>query len=143
MKFVYHVNGESAILMIDGRLLTIPPNEIFEVPEIRGTDCNNNGNFEYIIPDHQVLQRILEHGWYHGLVEVPVIRTKNSFTADTDAAKRLAGDALQLAEDKILTRYVTDQQERTTKEGKPAIAPGGRRSEEHTSELQSQSNLVC
>src|SRR2546427_7364391 len=27
--------------------------------------------------------------------------------------------------------------------GQPVLAPGARRSEEHTSELQSQSNLVC
>src|SRR5204863_3582008 len=126
MKFVYHVDDEPASVLIDGRLLTIPPNELFEVPEIRGTDCNNNGNFEYIIPDHAVLNRLLEHAWYHGLVEVPVIRTPSGVTTDVEAAKRQARDKLNAAHDRILTRYVSDQQERVTQHGKSAIAPGGR-----------------
>src|ERR1051326_7713032 len=108
MRFVFHVDDEPASVMIDGRLLTIPPNEPFEVPELRGTDINNNGPHEYIIPDHQVMAKILDHAWYHGVIEVPVIRSKQGISADMSKAVTMATDALVIAEDKILTRYIAD-----------------------------------
>lgn len=126
MIFLYHVDNENAETVIDGRLFVIPPNDLFEVPEIRGTDTNNNGPQEYIIPDKMVAQKILEHCWYHGVVQVPMIRTKGGVTSDVKAAEREARESLERAHDMMLTRYVQDQQERVTRENKPALAPGGR-----------------
>lgn len=126
MKFVYHVNNEPAVMLIDGHLITVNPREVTEVKEIVGMDCNNNGPVEYRIPDHKVLGLMLEHAWYHGLVEVPVIRKGNDFTTDVEGAAERAADALQIAEDKMLTQYVTEQQERVSRHNKSAIAPNGR-----------------
>jgi len=126
MIFLYHVDDENAEAVIDGRLFVIPPNDLFEVPEIRGTDTNNNGPQEYIIPDRIVAQKLLEHCWYHGVVQVPMIKTKGGVSSDIESAKRAAREALNNAHDMMLTRYVQDQQERVTRENKPAIAPGGR-----------------
>ena len=123
MIFVLHVDGEPAQAMIDGRLLIIPPNELFEVPEIRGMDCNNNGPVEYLIPDKLVAQKLIQHCWFHGLVEVPMVRTKGGVTSDIDAARASARTALETAQDSMLTKYVQDQQERVTRDNKPAIAP--------------------
>lgn len=123
MIFLLHVDEEPAKASIDGRLFVIPPNELFEVPEIRGTDCNNNGPVEYVITDKLVAQKLVQHCWYHGMVEVPMIRTKGGVTSDVDAAKKAARVALELAQDKMLTSYVQEQQERVTRENKPALAP--------------------
>lgn len=125
MIFVMHMDEEVATVVVDGRLLTIPPDFAFEVPEIRGNDMNNNGHYEYIIPDHQVAAKVREHGWYHGIVDVPVIRTGNAITVDTDAARVAAKTALMAAQDAMLTLYITEQQERI-KGGKAALPPDGR-----------------
>src|SRR6266478_5949752 len=118
MIFVLHVDDEPAQAMIDGRLLIIPPNELFEVPEIRGMDCNNNGPVEYLIPDKLVAQKLIQHCWFHGLVEVPMVRTRGGVTSDIDAARASARTALETAQDSMLTKYVQDQQERVTRDNK-------------------------
>jgi hypothetical protein len=126
MIFLYHCDEETAYIRVDGKLLTIPPNELFEVPELRGMDCNNNGNQEYIIPPKMVAEKAMEDGWFHGIVLVPVTKTKTGVTADVEPAKIAARTALEAAEDTSLTKYVNDQQERVTMHNKPAMAPGGR-----------------
>lgn len=126
MIFLFHVDTEDACCRIDNRTIVIPPNEPFEVPEIRSTDCNNNGPYEYLIPDHKVAEKVMEHCWYNGIVQVPVIKSKTGVSIDVDKARVEAKTKLSLAEDRILTRYVSDQQERVTQHNKPAIAPNGR-----------------
>ena len=123
MIFLLHVDSEAATALVDGRLFVIPPNELFEVPEIRGTDCNNNGPMEYVITDKQVAQKLIAHCWYHGVVEVPMTRTKGGVTSDIETARKVARQALETAEDTILTQYVEAQQERVIRENKPAIPP--------------------
>ena len=123
MIFVLHMDEETAQVRIDGRLFSIPPNELFEVPDITGTDCNNNGPTEYRIPEKQVAAKIIEHCWYHGMVEVPMTRTKGGVTSDIEAARKAARTALELAHDTMLNKYVTDQQERLSIYNKPALAP--------------------
>lgn len=126
MIFLFHVDDEPAVCRIDNKTIAIPPHELFEVPEIRGTDTNNNGPQEYITPAHQVAKLVIAHCWYNGIVEVPILKTKTGLTADVPAAEALAKKALSKAQDLILTKYVQDQQERVTQYNKPAIAPNGR-----------------
>jgi hypothetical protein len=126
MRFVYHVDDETAHITVDGRMISIPPNEIFEVPELRGNHFNNNGPCEYIITEAKVAEELIRQGWYHGIVDVPIRRSKNGMEADVEAARKLATALLIDSEDKILGQYISDQQERTTVHGKAAIAPIGR-----------------
>lgn len=121
--YVFHCSDEDASAVIDGRLIVIPPNELYEVEEIRGTDVNNNGKYEYIIPVHKVIERLLQHCWHFGLVVVPMTRTVGGVTSDLDAAKKMAFDARIAAEDTMLSKYISDQTERVTINGKAPIAP--------------------
>jgi hypothetical protein len=126
MRFVYHVDNETAHLSIDGRLISIPPNELFEVPELRGNHFNNNGPCEYIITEAQMVQHITEQGWYHGIVEVPVRKSKTGMDADVEAARTLAQAALDKSRDQTLADYISEQRERQTVQNLAPLAPMGR-----------------
>jgi len=126
MRFVYHVDNETAHLTIDGRLISIPPNELFEVPELRGNHFNNNGPCEYVITDAQMVNHIQQQGWWAGIVEVPIRKSKNGMDADLDAARKLAAAALEKSRDQTLADYITEQRERQTIHNQAPIAPVGR-----------------
>lgn len=121
--YVYHCSKTPASAVIDGHLIVIPPNELTEIDEIRGTDVNNNGKFEYLIPVSKVIERLLHHCWHFGLVVVPMTRTVGGVTSDLPAAKKAAALALNAAEDTMLSKYIADQQERVTIQGKAPLAP--------------------
>lgn len=125
MKFLMHVDEENAEVQVDGRSFSIPPNELFEVPEIRGTDCNNNGQHQYISPPEHVAKVILNAAWYHGMIEVPVTRKGFQMEVDIPAARAEADARLREAEHKMLERYVMDQRERALANA-PPLPPSGR-----------------
>jgi hypothetical protein len=126
MRFLYHCDDETAHVTVDGRMISIPPNEIFEVPELRGNHFNNNGPCEYIITEAKVAEELIRQGWYHGIVDVPIKKSKSGMEADVESARKQAAALLNENQDKILAQYISDQQERTTVHGKAAIAPIGR-----------------
>ena len=101
MIFVFHAADETAFVRIDGRLFMIPPNELFDVPEIRGTDMNNNGPFEYIMPERLVAEKLVEHCWTYGLVIVEMKKGPKGFTTDIEDAKVRAEFKLNEAQDTI------------------------------------------
>lgn len=129
MKLLIHAAEEDATCLIDGHPFVIPPNESFEVPVIVGTDHNNNGPFEYTIPENLVAELIVKHCWHFGMVEIPVIRTKGKlgtkYEYDAEQALLQARDALIKAEEQILANYVKVAQERMG-QGLPAAPPNGR-----------------
>lgn len=121
MKCLYHVSDETVVTRVDGHMFIIPPNEVFEVEEVRGNDRNNNGSYEYVITDAQIAKLIISRKPF--IVEVPMHRTKGGVSGDVDTAKKDAKAALELHEDSMLNKYINDQQERTMRENKPPLAP--------------------
>src|ERR1041385_5771515 len=113
-EFVYHEAGETAQIRIDGKSFEIPSHELYEVPDVTGTDCNNNGPYEYRTPAAFIAAKICEHAWYLGIVQVTVKVGKGGTTLESNVeeAKLQAQQAVRAAEDKILERYVSDQRER-------------------------------
>lgn len=121
--YVYHCAETNASAVIDGHLIVIPPNELFEVEELRGTDVNNNGKYEYVIPVKDVIKHLMHHCWHYGLVVVPMTRTEGGVTSDIKAAQAAAVVARNAAEETMLAKYISDQQERVTIQGKSPLAP--------------------
>jgi hypothetical protein len=125
MIFLFHVYRDPAQLCIDGKTFIIPPNELFEVTEIRGMDCNNNGHQEYITPPSKVAELIIARGKHFGIIEVPLTRRGTDVQVDIEDARRRAKDLLRSTEDQMLMAYVREQQERAQANA-PVQAPGGR-----------------
>lgn len=121
MNCLYHCSPETVSVRVDGKLFVLPPNEICEINEVRGTDCNNNGPYEYIIPEKLVAQLIISRKPF--IVEIPMVRTKGGVSSDLAAAQKQAKAALELYEDSQLAKYIEDQQDRVMKHNKSPMAP--------------------
>lgn len=126
MIFVYQCSGEPASTQFDGHLITVPSDELFEVPSIPGTDVNNNGKFEYETHEKKVAEHLVRHLWPNGLVVVPMTKTKGGVSSDIEAAKKAARDAMDLAQDGMLNRYLQEQQNRALQSPPAAPLPPSR-----------------
>ena len=126
MRFVFHMDDKPAECRIDGHSITIPPGELFEVPQFRGMDWNGFRNFEYIIPENDVAEIILRDCRHSGMIDVPVSRDRTSLRTEDDASLReRAAMALRDAELKCVESYVVQQQDRK-QQNSPALKPEGR-----------------
>jgi hypothetical protein len=122
MIFLYHENDKNAEAQVDSSSFSIPPGELWEVPDVHSTDNNR----EYITPAKIVAELILKRCWYHGMIVVPVERVGNSFNTNMEAAEKQARQALRDSEDHMLTNYVNWQKERmASTPGAVALPPGG------------------
>lgn len=121
--FLLHVDTEPVHEVMEGRLLTLLPNEPFEVKEIVSTDVDLNGNKTFVIPSEFIARVIIAHQMHHGVVLVKEIRRGYNTELDVKSARAEAAIALKAGQDKMLSEYVRIQLEDRLKENKPALPP--------------------
>lgn len=148
MILVIHAGDKPAEFHADGLTISIPPNQVFEVPAIRGTDHNNNGPIEYLTPPEIVRDLMIARLWSYGLVEVPVIRSSGKFGVkyefDEEAGIGMAKDLLIKAEEQIVANYVKVCQDRMS-QNLPSFPPNGRAREvieKRRIDLKKEYNIV-
>ncbi len=128
MELVIHAADRNAEICIEGRGISIPPNEPFEVDAITGTD-HMTSDYQYETNAAAVAAEMVSKLWHVGLVRIPVTteKSRNGVTYNFDTAKALAEAKLRLikAEEQMLSAYVTQCRELIS-ENKPAQPPGPR-----------------
>lgn len=108
MIILMHVDTMVVDDLNDNHLYTFPPGEPVEV----------ENDF--------IAKRILEHKWYHGMVEVPQIRSKGGVKYDIETASKMAKEKLASADKKMLDEYVKNQMEDRIMRNFPPVPPSGR-----------------
>jgi len=125
---VIHAAEKNAEICIEGRGISIPPNEPFEVQAITGTD-HMTSDYQYETSEAAIATEMVSKLWHVGLVEIPVTteKTRNGITYRFDVSKSLneARARLIKAEEQLLSNYVTQCRELIA-ENKPAQPPGAR-----------------
>lgn len=108
MKLLLHTDDEVVHARIDINSYTLPPGEPVEIEN-----------------DHHA-NLILEQKVFHGIVEVPTIKSRTGISYDIDSAIATSKEALLAADDLVVAQYIRTQLEDRLGAGKPALAPQGR-----------------
>lgn len=108
MKLLLHTDDETVFVRVDINSYILPPGEPVEIEN-----------------DHHA-NIILEQKVFHGIVEVPMTKTRSGINYDIESATASAKEALLAADDLVVAQYIRTQLEDRLGAGKPALAPQGR-----------------
>jgi hypothetical protein len=108
MKHVLHAEDETIHDLIDGKLYSIPPNEVFEIENDHHADL------------------LLQHKHYHGIVLIEGKKGPRGTTFDFEQATADAKEKLAAKELETVQAYVAAQMEDKVSKGLPARPPEGR-----------------
>lgn len=111
--YLFHNYRETiTILDAEGRSYRIPANEPWEVPEIKGTDCNGTQAYNpFVISAAEASKIFCKEGIHYGLVPVPEKRGPRGIVFDIEEASIASKRVRKASEDAILDRYIRGAKE--------------------------------